>query len=76
MKAMSWGSVLGTLRRTGPYMLVELLLPGGTLLALLLWLSTGAGRGHFADVHQAAPSQAVVERVVAVTRNSTATVTP
>ena len=23
----------------GPYVLVELLLPGGTLLALLLWLS-------------------------------------
>ena len=50
MKAMSWGGVLGTLRRTGPYVLVELLLPGGTLLALLLWLSNGVGRGHFADV--------------------------
>ena len=26
-------------RRVGPYVLIELLLPGGTLLALLLWLS-------------------------------------
>jgi len=26
-------------RDLGPYLLVELLLPGGTLLALLLWLS-------------------------------------
>jgi hypothetical protein len=46
--------------------LVELLLPGGTLLALLLWLSSGAGRGHFADVHQPAVSPAVMERVVGV----------
>lgn len=28
-----------TLRNFGPYFLVELLLPGGTLVALLLWLS-------------------------------------
>ena len=27
------------LRAFGPYLLVELLLPGGTLIALLLWLS-------------------------------------
>ena len=26
-------------RSIGPYMLVEMLLPGGTLIALLLWLS-------------------------------------
>ncbi len=39
------------LRGLGPYLLLELLLPGGTLLALLLWLSQrlksggiGAGR--------------------------------
>jgi uncharacterized iron-regulated membrane protein len=29
----------GGLRRVGPYLLVELLLPGGTVLALLLYLS-------------------------------------
>ena len=27
------------LQKFGPYVLVELLLPGGTMLALLLWLS-------------------------------------
>ena len=30
---------LNALRNFGPYFLVELLLPGGTLVALLLWLS-------------------------------------
>jgi len=29
-------------RSIGPYMLVEMLLPGGTLIALLLWLSQHA----------------------------------
>jgi hypothetical protein len=66
MKAVSWRGVLETLRRTGPYLLVELLLPGGTLLALLLWLSNGVGRGHFADVHQAKISPAGIERVLEV----------
>ena len=31
-------SMVGLLRGLGPYLLVELILPGGTLLALLLWL--------------------------------------
>lgn len=66
MKAVSWGNLLGALRRTGPYLLVELLVPGGTLLALLMWLSSGAGRGQFADEHQAAISPTVIERVVHV----------
>jgi hypothetical protein len=30
---------LPALRAYGPYLLIEVLLPGGTLLALLLWLS-------------------------------------
>ena len=64
MKAMSWGGMSRNLRRTGPYVLVELLLPGGTLLALLLWLSSGAGRGQFADVYQAQISPPVMARVV------------
>ena len=34
---MKW--ILGKARKFGPYVLVELLLPGGTLLAFLLWLS-------------------------------------
>ena len=39
-----------TLRRLGPYLLVELLLPGGTLFALLLWLSQGNVRAGFSGV--------------------------
>jgi hypothetical protein len=42
--------VLALLRSAGPYAAIEILLPGGTLIAVLLWLSrrgaftTGAGR--------------------------------
>lgn len=37
----------GLVQRAGPYVLIELLLPGGTLLALLLYLCrrSGTGRG-------------------------------
>ena len=43
-KAKAW-------RALGPYLLIELFLPGGTLLALLLWLaqrmmSVGSHRDH------------------------------
>jgi len=30
--------IIGQLRNLGPYLAVELILPGGSLLALLLWL--------------------------------------
>ena len=33
------------LRAVGPYVLIELLLPGGTLFAFLLWLSQRCKRG-------------------------------
>jgi len=41
----------GLVQRAGPYLLIELLLPGGTLLALLLYLCrrSGAGAGLAAD---------------------------
>ena len=32
------GFLPGKLRALGPYLLVELILPGGSLIALLLWL--------------------------------------
>ncbi len=32
-------SVLQALRALGPYVLIELVLPGGTLFALVLWLA-------------------------------------
>lgn len=35
----AWIARLGTiLRQLGPYAAIEILLPGGTLVALLLWL--------------------------------------
>lgn len=38
---------IGThVRRLSPYFLVELLLPGGSLLALLLWLHQRNHKGH------------------------------
>jgi len=40
------------LRAFAPYLLVELLLPGGTLLALLLWLSQ---HGRFETRHAVRP---------------------
>lgn len=35
----------GLVQRAGPYVLIELLLPGGTLLALLLYLCRRNGTG-------------------------------
>ena len=58
-------SLLSAARKAGPYVLVELLLPGGTLIALLLWFSsTGMGRGHFADAHPTRLSPSMIERPV------------
>ena len=39
MEAVSFRSLIAALRRLGPYMLIELLLPGGTLVALALWFA-------------------------------------
>jgi hypothetical protein len=35
MRAIAW--MLGTLRSLGPYLAIELILPGGSIVALLLW---------------------------------------
>ena len=35
----------GLVQRAGPYVLIELLLPGGTLVALLLYLCRRSGAG-------------------------------
>jgi hypothetical protein len=53
-----------SLRRAGPYLLVELLLPGGTLVALVLWLSSALGRGQFADVQSLSSAPVCIERIV------------
>ena len=54
----------GWVRKAGPYLLLELLLPGGTLLAVLLWLSSGLNRGQFADVQPLPMAPAAIEQVV------------
>jgi hypothetical protein len=52
-------------RSLGPYVLMELLLPGGTLLALLLWISQGITRGGLIGAPQPVVSPTAVERVIA-----------
>jgi hypothetical protein len=64
VKAAFFESGLKSLRRAGPYLLLELLLPGGTLLALLLWLSSGVTRGQFADVQQLSMNPVSIERMI------------
>ena len=64
MNARPSGSI-AQIRKFGPYLLIELLLPGGTLLALLLWLSQGLGRGGFADVQQSGTAPSAIEHTVA-----------
>jgi hypothetical protein len=54
-----WKKLAG-LRAIGPYLAIELFLPGGSLLALLLWLSQRARnvdshRRHAAPARDAAP---------------------
>ena len=41
----------GLVQRAGPYVLIELLLPGGTLLALLLYLCRRNGTGAGSAAH-------------------------
>ena len=47
----SWEVVRGLAQKFGPYLLVEAVMPGGTLLALLLYLYRArAGNGPLPDV--------------------------
>ena len=39
----AWAGVLKSVRRLGPYVLLEAIMPGGTLLALLLYLYRARG---------------------------------
>ena len=38
MLALGYKRICATLQKLGPYVLIELVLPGGTLIAFLLWL--------------------------------------
>jgi hypothetical protein len=63
MNAISLKTLLPKLRSLGPYVLVELLLPGGTLIALLLWLSQGMSRTGTLTVDVPIDVPAVVARM-------------
>jgi hypothetical protein len=65
MNAPNFKSFLPKLRSVGPYLLIELLLPGGTLLAVLLWLSQGFAQGKFAIVHERDVAPSGLELVIA-----------
>lgn len=52
-------------RSLGPYLLIELLLPGGTLVALLLWLSKRYLHDGFASVRQYMHAKGVLKPVLA-----------
>ena len=66
---------LRRLRRTWPYVLVEVLVPGGTVLALLLWLSSGQAKGQFGE-QQAVPDNPSAISVVVGLRGPLASPTP
>jgi hypothetical protein len=55
------------LRTFGPYLLMELLLPGGTLIALLVWLSQGMTRSSLTTIDRPVVAPRQVEKVIAST---------
>jgi hypothetical protein len=57
--------LLSSARKLGPYVLVELLLPGGTLIALILWLSQGMHRTGLMTVEQPILAPTQVEKMIA-----------
>jgi len=64
MKTQSLGRLRQRLGSLGPYIVLEVLLPGGTLLAALLWLSqTFHDRGLLRNLRSSTRSvlQAVIE---------------
>ena len=55
------------LRGAGPYLLLEVLLPGGTLMALLLWwFSGGSARGQLTNVRHLPVAPISIQRAVCV----------
>lgn len=49
-------TIIATIRRAGPYLAIELILPGGSILALILWLvrNRASVRQHLAGIASAA----------------------
>jgi hypothetical protein len=63
MNATALKNLLLKLRALSPYLFVELLLPGGTLIALLLWLSQGMTRTGVMTVNLPVEVPAVIARM-------------
>ena len=61
--ARNFKTVSELVQRMGPYLLIELILPGGTLIALLLFLSRRSDSSALAAV--AAPARIALARLVA-----------
>ena len=57
--------LVSSARKLGPYVLLELLVPGGTLIALILWLSQGMHRTGLMTVEQPMVAPTQVEKVIA-----------
>ncbi|MDB5866021.1 MAG: hypothetical protein JWO70_3827 [Betaproteobacteria bacterium] len=53
MKALQPGTMLNALRAMGPYVALELFMPGGTVLALLLWFARNRRAARALEVAQA-----------------------
>jgi hypothetical protein len=56
--------LVSSARKLGPYLLMELLLPGGTLIALILWLSQGVHRTGLMTVDEPTLAPTQVEKVI------------
>jgi hypothetical protein len=59
-----WRQLMPRAKGLGPYVLMELLLPGGTLLAILLWLCQGGARTGLLAITQPVVTPVAVEQVV------------
>jgi hypothetical protein len=65
MKARVLDRAARFVRGAGPYLLLEVLLPGGTLLALLLWwFSGGSARGQLTSVRRLPVEPISIQRAV------------
>jgi hypothetical protein len=68
MDAVTSNRVFQALRRLGPYLLIELLLPGGTLLALLLWLYQRRAGSISVGTQQAGGTSRAIEHPISRSR--------
>ncbi|MGZ5093878.1 MAG: hypothetical protein ACXWCY_24430 [Burkholderiales bacterium] len=69
MDALTSNRIFQAVRSLGPYLLIELLLPGGTLLALLLWLYQRRAGSMSAGTQQARGTQRAIEHSISRSRS-------